>query len=686
MRSRVGRQVGAALFASVLVALVAGVPASALTDGSTTQAPAATAPVAVVASAPVVVPAVVPPMVFNLCARTGSATMPGSISVPIWGFSLNPGTGCGPAQLPGPVLDVPLGTLVTVNLNNVNVPVNVSLEIPGVSPSLDTTGVAAGGTKTYVFTADDPGTYIYETGVGDQRGVLMGLYGALVVRSATAGQAYGTAGSAYNTEKVLVLSEIDQNFNANPGSFNLVNYSPEFWLINGHPYPDTNADAIGANSGDRVLLRYVNAGSLHHTMTTLGLRQLVIARDAYLAASPVDAVTETIPAGSTVDAIATVPASAPTGAKFPIFSRQLHLTNNGAFPGGMLLFLNVTTGVTNNPPTVDAGPNQSIGSLTANLDGTVTDDGQIQPTPTTTWSKISGPGTVTFGNAAAVDTTATFSVGGTYVLQLQAYDGQYTVSDTVTIIATPPSTLLYFSTADLDAIPGVSGPYDDADVYSWSGGSSYSRVFDGSTNGLGTGADIDALVVVDADTFYMSLEQNAGTAVPTLGSIQDEDVVKYDAGVWTLYFDGSDVGLADSNDEDVDAFDILTDGSAIVSTRSNVDVPGISGEQGRDLLRCAGTFGPTTTCTWTFYLDAGDAGVGLGQTGENIDGAAVQGGALYLSSAGTFSVPGLSGEDEDVFRCNSPVTGASSSCGSYTMIFDGSVAGVTGELDAIDRP
>ena len=55
----------------------------------------------------------------------------------------------------------------------------------------------------------------------------------------------------------------------------------------------------------------------------------------------------------------------------------------------------------------------------------MTDDGLPNPPAavTTTWSTISGPGTVTFGNASAVDTTASFSQAGTYVLRLTADDG-----------------------------------------------------------------------------------------------------------------------------------------------------------------------------------------------------------------------------------------------------------------------
>ncbi len=86
---------------------------------------------------------------------------------------------------------------------------------------------------------------------------------------------------------------------------------------------------------------------------------------------------------------------------------------------------------TNAAPSVSAGPDLTVTlPASANLDGTVTDDGLPNPpgATTATWSKVSGPGTVTFGNPAAVDTTATFSIDGTYVLQLSATDSVLSAS------------------------------------------------------------------------------------------------------------------------------------------------------------------------------------------------------------------------------------------------------------------
>ena len=109
----------------------------------------------------------------------------------------------------------------------------------------------------------------------------------------------------------------------------------------------------------------------------------------------------------------------------------------------LIIEFTVDGGGDNSAPVVDAGPDQGI-SLPASavLDGTVTDDGLPDPPATVTveWTKTSGPGTVTFGDANAVDTTASFSEGGTYVLKLTADDSELTGSDEVTItVNTPPA-------------------------------------------------------------------------------------------------------------------------------------------------------------------------------------------------------------------------------------------------------
>jgi len=89
----------------------------------------------------------------------------------------------------------------------------------------------------------------------------------------------------------------------------------------------------------------------------------------------------------------------------------------------------------NAAPTVDAGPDQVITlPATAPLDGTVTrDGGPVLAGWTYTWTKVSGPGMVSFADPNAVDTVVSFSAPGTYVLQLTATDGRQSASDQVTI-------------------------------------------------------------------------------------------------------------------------------------------------------------------------------------------------------------------------------------------------------------
>ncbi len=71
----------------------------------------------------------------------------------------------------------------------------------------------------------------------------------------------------------------------------------------------------------------------------------------------------------------------------------------------------------------------------ARLSGSASDDGLPDPpgSLTTTWSKVSGPGTVTFADSSALNTTASFSAAGTYTLRLTADDGGLETSDDVVI-------------------------------------------------------------------------------------------------------------------------------------------------------------------------------------------------------------------------------------------------------------
>lgn len=79
-----------------------------------------------------------------------------------------------------------------------------------------------------------------------------------------------------------------------------------------------------------------------------------------------------------------------------------------------------------NAPFANAGLDQSVSSAApAQLQGFVS---FIGLPPVVQWKLFSGPGAVTFGNAAQTNTTATFSAPGVYTLILSADDGVHAVA------------------------------------------------------------------------------------------------------------------------------------------------------------------------------------------------------------------------------------------------------------------
>lgn len=78
---------------------------------------------------------------------------------------------------------------------------------------------------------------------------------------------------------------------------------------------------------------------------------------------------------------------------------------------------------------------------------------------TASWSKVSGPGTVTFGSASAAATTVNFSAPGSYRLQLTATQNSYTVNElydfSVSTVAAPSGYTL--GSASREIYTGISG-------------------------------------------------------------------------------------------------------------------------------------------------------------------------------------------------------------------------------------
>lgn len=259
----------------------------------------------------------------DLYASQGLKTFPGIVAnMPFWGFATTPS---GVPDLPGPTIIADQGDTLTIVLHN-NLPlpsVNpgdppldnmLALNFPQIEMVPDFTGISVGGTKTYTFTVNKPGTFLFEAGqtpYGDRQ-LAMGLYGALIVRPAgfaATHSVFGDVSSQFDDEALLVLSEVNPDFNRDWQNYNMQKFRASLWLINGRPFPFTKSITTAVTPDRKVLLRYINAGLVHDSLGLLNLSQTIIAADG----NPVkqySVTSEIIGAGQTYDALVTVPVDA----------------------------------------------------------------------------------------------------------------------------------------------------------------------------------------------------------------------------------------------------------------------------------------------------------------------------------------------------------------------------------------
>jgi hypothetical protein len=272
---------------------------------------------------------------FNLSAKEGFINTPDGGAIHMWGYA----NGTGVMQYPGPTLIVTEGATVTINLTN-DLTVATSIVFPGqqVSTTGGTAGIltaeaaASGGTVTYTFNADNPGTYTYYSGTRPELQIEMGLVGTIIVRptgfDSNNPKAYAHADSSYDVEYLFLLSEIDPTFHekvefGNIAMIDNTTYAPVYWFINGRAFPDT-IDAAAApwlptqpyNSlvtmypGQKLLMRVVGASRHLHPFHHHGNNATIIARDGRILSSngtsmdlPQSVFTITSAPGQTIDAI-----------------------------------------------------------------------------------------------------------------------------------------------------------------------------------------------------------------------------------------------------------------------------------------------------------------------------------------------------------------------------------------------
>ena len=359
------------------------------------------------------------------------------------------------------------------------------------------------------------------------------------------------------------------------------------------------------------------------------------------------------------------------------------VTDSGGLSGSDNISVTINN-VPNDPPTV---------SITAPADGSSfndgdnvsftgtandTEDGNISASLSWT-SSLDG----SIGSGASFSTN-TLSVGSHTITASVTDSGGASGSDNISITVNSVGggdTEIWMSFRSNTAVPGV-GTVTDDDIVSYNETTGvWTKEFDGSDVGLGS-LEISGFEFLSSGNLLLSFTQ-AGTVGGI--AIDDSDIVEFaptslgdtTAGTFSVYFDGSDVGLT-TNGEDIDAIALADDGRLIVSTVGSVNANGASGAD-EDLWIFTGTLGTATSGSFAQYFDGSDVGLN-NSSSEDTDAAAFDAaGDLIFSTVGNFTVTGASGADEDVVDFSGSYGSATS--GTFALRLDLSALGIATNED-----
>jgi len=239
----------------------------------------------------------------------------------------------GNAQFPAPLIYANVNDVVQINFKNLGVankkapndPHTIHLhgmDVDAANDGVPETSVAAipantilpgaGNIIVYMFSPPGPGTYMYHCHQEADIHVTMGMTGALIIypsgSTSTPGQAGNLFGYNYDREYIMLLTDTDIRIHnseaqgAGAGNaFNMVNYQPQYWFVNGLSFPQTihapvvlpgvptwlNWKAahpgmdpfIQGVFGEHVLLRVINLGFETQPMHMHGFHAKVIGSD-----------------------------------------------------------------------------------------------------------------------------------------------------------------------------------------------------------------------------------------------------------------------------------------------------------------------------------------------------------------------------------------------------------------------
>src|SRR5581483_8565524 len=260
----------------------------------------------------------------------------------------------------------------------------------------------------------------------------------------------------------------------------------------------------------------------------------------------------------------------------------------------------------NQAPIVNAGAPQTI-ELPANalLNGSVSDDGfPVGSTVTVLWSKVSGPGTVTFTPPNATSTSAAFSAAGTYVLRLAGSDGQLSASSDVTITVLP-----------VNQVPVVNaGPAQTIELP--------------ATAALSGSVTDDGLPLASTLSISWSQVSGPGTATFTSPNAASTTASFSAAGTYVLRLSASDGQLTGTSDVTITVFPVNQAPVVNAGTNQEIPFPGTTANLNGTVTDDGFPIGSTLTSTWTEV--SGPGTVTFGDASNTVTTASFSAAGVYV--------------------------------------------------------
>lgn len=191
----------------------------------------------------------------------------GATTIPIWGYTASPGSN---SIFPGPVLESVEGGSFTVEvINNLNRDHNFVIQ--GITN--DSTSIPPGGSRIYTVNTPDAGVFRYSDTLDNNVNRAVGMFGALVVRTADGSQRVWSNGPRFDQERLWVINDLDRprwtEVALSGGNVNTGTYRPNYFFMNGlngfRGMEDPNSTLEG-NVGDTFIVRIVNAGQFDQSL------------------------------------------------------------------------------------------------------------------------------------------------------------------------------------------------------------------------------------------------------------------------------------------------------------------------------------------------------------------------------------------------------------------------------------